>query len=114
MKKINLKAINLRDWPELHKLRHDAFLAFLSYLHILVFIPLLFGKKDEFVHYHAKQGFLLLIVWFLFGFSLFLPYLPWLFIILIAICMVSGIVNVLLGKKRPMLLIGKYALNWKL
>lgn len=105
MKKINLSAIKV---PEFKKLRKDTFMAILSYIHVLVLIPLIFGKKDEFVKYHAKQGFLLLALWVLLGFSLFLPYLPWLFIIVIAIGLVSGIVNVLLGRKRPMFLYGKY------
>jgi len=111
MKKINFKAIK---WPNFKKVRKDAFLAVLSYLHILVLIPLIFGKKDEFVKYHAKQGLLLLIFWVLFGFSLFLPYLPWLFLIVIAIGIVSGIICVILGKEKPMPIIGKLALKMNL
>jgi uncharacterized membrane protein len=110
MKKIKFKLkFKKIKWPTIKKIRKDAPLAFLSYLHILVLIPLIFGKKNEFVHYHAKQGFLLLAFWVLAGFSLYVPYLPWLFLIIIFVGFLYGIIYVLLGKTKPMPIIGKMA-----
>jgi uncharacterized membrane protein len=49
------------------------FLAILSYLGILCFVPLLRNKDDEFVHFHAKQG---LIIWMWSVLAIFAIYLP--------------------------------------
>jgi len=103
---LNLKKIN---WPSIKDLRKDALLAVLSYLHVLVLIPLIFGKKDEFVHYHAKQGFFLLIIWILAGFAFYLPYLPWIFLIVLFVDILFGVLHVIFGKTRPMPLFGKLA-----
>ncbi|MBF0129250.1 MAG: hypothetical protein HQL33_04595 [Alphaproteobacteria bacterium] len=49
------------------------FMAALSYMGVLVFVPLLMNKDDEFVYFHAKQG-LVLWTWSVFGlFGLHLP-----------------------------------------
>ncbi len=103
---LNLKKIN---WPSIRDIRKDALLAILSYFYVLVLIPLIFGKKDEFIHYHAKQGLLLLILWVLAGFTFYLPYLPWVFIIVIFVDVLFGVIHVILGKERPMPILGKMA-----
>ncbi len=43
---------------------NDNFIAALSYLGLLILIPILTKKDDEFVQFHIKQGIILLIVWF--------------------------------------------------
>lgn len=40
----------------------------LSYAYVLVFIPLLFKKDSEFVKFHAKQGLVLFIIFYLLRF----------------------------------------------
>lgn len=48
-------------------------MAALSYMGVLVFVPLVMSRDDEFVYFHAKQG-LVLWIWGLFGlFGLHLP-----------------------------------------
>lgn len=78
--------------------------ALLSYLGVLVVIPL-FGKTDSpFVQFHAKQGFLLLIGWVL-------AWLPFGFIIGIVAFVFSiiGLINVINGDKKKLPLVGDLA-----
>lgn len=49
------------------------FLAILSYLGILCFVPLLKGRGDEFVYFHARQG---LVLWIMGVFALFALAIP--------------------------------------
>lgn len=110
MKKLKLN-LNLKkiEWPKINKFRKDAPLALMSYIHILVILPLIFRNKSDFVHYHSRQGLFLLGIWVLFGFSLFIPYLPWIFLIVIFVDMLFGIIYVLLSKEKPMPIFGKMA-----
>ena len=86
----------------------------LSYLGILVIIPLLVARDDSFVKFHAKQGLVLLIieiaVWFVL--SAFLWQL-WMFLQLInlatLILAIIGIVNVVQGKEKELPLVGSLA-----
>lgn len=115
MKRIELSKIKPNfqfkkiSFPNIRDFRKDALLAVLSYIHILAIVPLLFGRRNEFVHYHAKQGFFLLIIWVLAGFALYLPFLPWVFFVLIFVDILFGLIHVALGKTRPMPLMGKLA-----
>jgi uncharacterized membrane protein len=106
--KLNLKLKKI-NWPKIQDMKKEAPLALLSYLHILVIIPLIFSKKSDFVKYHSRQGLMLLLFWILVGFSFYVPYLPWLLLIIIFVDILYGIIHVVLGKTRPMPLIGKMA-----
>lgn len=92
-------------------------IAILSYLGILVLVPLLIEKKDEFVKFHAKQGLVLLIAEVGTMFISWFPILGWLvgFLggILWLILSILGIVNVLTNKKNPLPLIGQFAERFK-
>lgn len=88
------------------KIKPKHLLALLSYLNILVIIPMFLVHKDKFIKYHVKQGMALLVVWVVFGFSFFLPILPMVLAFFIAICIVIGFANVLAGKERPLPIIG--------
>ena len=71
-------------------------MAIMSYLGILVFVPLLRNKGDEFVHFHAKQG-LVIWMWGVIGiFSLYLPGLgKFLFSFSLMMVMVFSIIGIL-------------------
>ncbi len=103
---INVKKINF-GW--IKRIRQDAVWGIVAYLHILVFLPAILKKRDKFVRYHVRQGMALLLVWILFILSFFFPILPWVFAFCVLILLLSGIVNVILGKERPLPLIGKIA-----
>lgn len=92
-------------------------LAWLSYLGILLLIPLLVNKDNEYSKFHVKQGIVLLICWIagLFSSTIlgFIPFLGRLIVsaiwIFIVVLIVMGIVNALNGKTEPLPVIGKYA-----
>ena len=99
-------------------------LSLLSYLGILVLIPLLLVKKSRFSRFHANQGLALIIanaaVYFLSFLSGALCSVSWVFIILLLPCMllnmacialaVLGIINAIRGKAKELPVIGKIKL----
>lgn len=85
-------------------------LATLSYLSILVLIPLIFGRKIEYIRYHARQGVALLGLWIVFTFSFYIPFLPWAIAILIILETIVGLVHVFKHRQKRLPLIGKMAL----
>ncbi len=93
-------------------------IAILSYLGILVLIPLLVAKEDEFVQYHAKQGLILLIIGVISMFIGLFPFIGWIlapFIFLAwFILSIIGIINVLKGKKKELPVVGKYEKKFKI
>lgn len=99
----NAKKIKIR------KFNWTTVLGILCYLNILVIIPFLTSKNKPFVRFHAKQGIVLLAYFALAMFILYLPALPYLFALFYAICIISGIVNVVRGGEKHLPIIGKLA-----
>ncbi len=93
-------------------------IAILSYLGILVLVPLLAAKEDEFAQYHAKQGLVLLIVAVIGMFVGAVPIIGWLLIPFISlgtiILAIMGIINVLKKEKKELPVVGKYAKQFKI
>jgi len=85
----------------------------LAYLWILCLVPILMKKEDEFVKFHTRQGLMLFIVEVAFGIIAIVPILGAVTYILgILICGILsliGIVQVLMGNKWKMPLIGEWA-----
>jgi hypothetical protein len=100
IKKLDISKINLR------KINLVTVMGILSYVHILVLIPLFFARKSPFVQFHVRQGIALLFVWVLFSFSFYVLFLPWIFALLILFLMFCGIVNVITGKERILPIVG--------
>ena len=89
-------------------------IAALSYIWVLVLIPLLTKKDNEYCQFHAKQGLLLFIGSFVVMVLGMIPILGWLIILplgwlAILILSILGIINALQGKKWEMPYLGKYA-----
>lgn len=88
-------------------------MAIISYIGFLCLIPLLTKEKDEFVSFHAKQGFILFILetatWIVFTIIPFLWVLGKIFGLVWLVFSILGIVNVLNKKKKELPLIGKFA-----
>ncbi len=92
-------------------------MAILAY--VIFFIPLLTdAKKDPFVKYHVKQGFVLFIcgilVWIV-GWIL-----PWGMAIIVrllnlalVVLMIIGIINAAKGEQKPLPVIGKFSEQFK-
>lgn len=98
--------------------------ASLSYLGILLIIPLLSCKRSEFIRFHANQGLVLLITaalsfgsvkiagW-IFGFlpaigEVIAALLVALWGIVFVLCMIIGFVGALRAKAKPLPIIGKF------
>lgn len=88
--------------------------AAIGYIFILCLLPLL-GKKDsEFAQFHGKQGLVLVICWFP-GFIIgFIPFIGWLYVVVLAVLSIMGFVNALAGKYWVMPFLGQYAKKIKL
>ncbi len=85
----------------------------LSYLGILVLIPLLLKKDDDFVHFHAKQGLILLILWIAIAIISMVPFLGWIIgllsYVVLGIVGLIAIVKVIMGEKWEIPVVSTYA-----
>ena len=81
-------------------------LAFLSYLSILFLIPLGRFKNDEFIHYHAKQGMGLFVLFMMLIFLFWLPVVGWVAMMAFLVVWFTGVANALSGKKEPVPVVG--------
>lgn len=101
-KKLNFPLVDIA-------LKHKI-MAALSYIGILVLIPLIFGRKVGFIEYHARQGVALLGLWVIGIFSFYIPFLPWAVVIFILIESIVGIVHVFTHREKHLPIIGRAAL----
>ena len=88
-------------------------MAILAYLGILVVIPLVMNREDQFVKFHSKQGLVLLITWVIANFIWAIPVLGWIVSPIINlscfILMILGIINATEGQTKELPIIGKFA-----
>jgi uncharacterized membrane protein len=100
-------------------------LAAISYLGILVLIPLLMKKESKFVKEHAKQGLVLfiaeIVLWIvdlIFAFipvlGLIISILIWIVLVAIGILSIIGLIYALQGKFWKMPLVYDWAQSFKL
>jgi fumarate reductase subunit D len=73
------------------------FVAALSYLGILVFVPLLLKRDSAFVRMHSAQGILMLVVWMVAIFLIWIPLIGWLIGIALALAQLVALVTCLQG-----------------
>lgn len=93
-------------------------MAIVCYLNLLVIIPLLFEKSNNFVRYHINQGLSLCLFTIVTGviklmlndFLLYSYIFAILMALLIIIMMVIGIKNVCSGEEKPLPIIGNFNL----
>lgn len=86
-------------------IQQNKFWALLSYIGILVLIPLLAKKDSKFAQFHAKQGLLMLIGWVLSA----IPFLGWLLGLALVIVWIIAVIKVLQGQYWKIPIIGDYA-----
>ena len=88
-------------------------LAWLSYLGLLVIIPILLQKDNPFTRYHIQQGLALLIFAIIWNVIWIIPFIGfivgWIGWVAIIVFTVMGIINALTGKETPLPLLGKIA-----
>lgn len=70
-------------------------IAALSYISVLVFIPLLTKKDSPFAQAHAKQGLVMLIAEVILS---IIPFLGWILLSVVLIINIIALVNALMGK----------------
>ena len=100
--------------PQMMGANNHKMMAMLSYLSMLVVIPLVWGGKNKSVKFHSRQGFVLLVAEFLTVvvaavipvLGTIIATLAWLVWLVLS---VWGLVNVALNKEKPLPLVGKYA-----
>jgi len=88
--------------------------AFLSYIWILALVPLLSNKDSKFAQFHAKQGIVLAVIFFVIPWILwYIPFLGWFMLILWPIAVivelvlsVIGLMNVANGEMKELPVIG--------
>jgi fumarate reductase subunit D len=88
----------------------DKIMLVLAYLGILSLIPLLTVKDSDYVKWHAKQGLVLGIAWFVISIPLaFIPFAPCLAFVGGIVLVVMGIKSALEGKRWRMPLLADLA-----
>lgn len=97
--------------PELTGVERHNLVAALSYLGILVLIPLLFvDKHDPFVKFHAKQGLVILIGYVIAMVGVgWIPVLGNLVWLALAIASIAGLIQSLQGKRWKVPVVGDLA-----
>lgn len=95
-----------------HDVEENKVIAALSYLGILVLVPLLAKKDSPFCQFHAKQGLVLLISWVIVGFVAVIPILGWIISVFgslfLFVLFILGIVNALGGQAKELPVIGQF------
>lgn len=101
---------------DLTGLEKNRLIAALSYLGILVLIPLLFvGKDDPFVKFHARQGLVILLAYIITAIAVsWIPVLGNLVWLIIAIANIVALVQALMGKWWKIPVIGDLAAKFKI
>jgi len=78
------------------KVNNKNVLAALSYLWALCLIPLL-GSKDEFVKFHARQGFVLFVIEVVLTLVIWIPVIGFLLGLVVGIVAIIGFIKALNG-----------------
>lgn len=104
---------NNENQPDPRKGQGISVFAVLSYMWILCLVPIIMKNEDEDVKFHARQGFMLFIVETVFAFVGVIPLLGNLIgalgILICWLLSLIGIIQVMMGNKWKMPVIGKWA-----
>lgn len=84
-------------------------LGILAYLNVFAIPVYIASKSHPFLRFHAKQGITLFVYFAVVTFALYLPLFPWIFYAFYIFGIVWGIVSVILGRERPIPILGKLA-----
>ena len=91
-------------------------MAILSYISILVLIPIFAAKNSKFARFHANQGLVLLITAIILSIignilsRIHLGFISWILDVLVFVFAIIGIINAAQGKAKELPFIGKYRL----
>ncbi|MDD5318675.1 MAG: hypothetical protein PHF79_02555 [Candidatus Pacebacteria bacterium] len=97
---------------------HTTVMGVLSYLGILVVIPLIVSRHDPFVKFHIKQGLVLLVIdiilWIVVQLFWILAPIVGLINLGIFVLVVLGIINVVQKKEKELPIVGSFAKHFKI
>ncbi len=89
-------------------------IAALSYLWILVFIPLFLKKDSKFAQEHAKQGLVMFIVGLVGMFVFWIPLIGWLLWLVLVIMNIIAIIKCLMGEFWEVPVLGALRKNFNI
>jgi uncharacterized membrane protein len=84
-------------------------LTYLSYLGLLFLVPLLAKKESKFAQFHAKQGLVLTVGWFIGSFLMPFLGLGFLVYLVILVLSIMGLLNVNNGSMKELPIVGDLA-----
>lgn len=84
-------------------------LTYLAYLGLLFLVPLFAKKESKFAQFHAKQGLVLTIAWFIGSFLIPIFGLGILVYIAVLILSIMGLINVSKGEMKDLPMVGDLA-----
>jgi uncharacterized membrane protein len=105
----NKKTIEAEPKAENKDVEENRAITFLSYLGILFLVPLLAKKESKFAQFHAKQGLVLTIGWFIGSFTIWILGLGILINLVVLVLSIIGLVNVNEGKMKSLPIVGDIA-----
>jgi uncharacterized membrane protein len=94
--------------PDQKDVTENRAITYLSYLGILFLVPLLVKKESKFAVFHAKQGLVMTVAWFLGGF-LYIFFVGILIHLALVIFSIMGLVSVNDGEMKKLPIIGDLA-----
>lgn len=84
-------------------------LTYLAYLGLLFLVPLFAKKESKFAQFHAKQGLVLTVAWFIGSFLVPIFGLGMLVYIAVLVLSIMGLINVSKGEMKDLPLVGDLA-----
>ncbi len=104
---------NPTQTPQSQTHSNNTGMAILSYLGILVLVPLLTdAKNDAFVKFHIKQGLVMLVLWVVGSVVFWVPVIGWALWIVVVVLSIIGITNAYHGRQKDLPLVGHLAKNF--
>lgn len=103
--------------PDANDVKENKGISFLSYIGILVLVPLLTKKESPFAQFHAKQGLGLFVFGVVISLIMAIPFLGWVVgvvgYIMYLVFMIMGLVNVGKGVMKPLPVVGGWFAKMK-
>ncbi|MFA6272178.1 MAG: DUF4870 domain-containing protein [Patescibacteria group bacterium] len=90
-------------------IEENKLIAALGYVWILCLIPLLMKKESKFAQFHGKQGLVLFIVEIVGWLVYWIPFVGWLFAVLVLVMAIIGFVKALSGEYWELPIVGSFA-----
>lgn len=90
-------------------IEENKFIAALSYLGILVLVPLLVKKDSKFSQFHAKQGLILLIIWVVGWIVFWVPIFGQILLLALIVLNIVAFIQALNGKRWEIPVISDWA-----